>query len=259
MISDLSRYEINEIRSNLRAWYNRPLGRTLLEMERQKISEVLSGLFGYHIAQIGCLLGSDMLNGSLIPHKVLIDPDATTNYLNSTIFAYPDAIPLASDSTDVVVLPHVLEFERDPHQILREVDRILIPEGHVVVLGFNPWSSWGAKRLINRANMAPPWCGDFLTLARIKDWAALLGFDVVSIQRYFYRPPFKYQSVLNKSAFMESLGVRFWPALAGAYLLVAKKRVATMTPIKPSWRSREKIVGGLASPSARSRSNRNNV
>jgi len=259
MISGLNRFEINEIRSNLRAWYNRPLGRALLDLEREKVDEVLSGLFGYHIAQIGCLLGSDMLSGSRIPHKVLLDPDSQAKHLSPTIFSYPDAVPLASDSTDVVLLPHTLEFERDPHQILREADRILIPEGHIVVLGFNPWSLWGVRRLLNQGRLDSPWCGDFLTLARVKDWVALLGFDVVSVQRYFYRPPFRYQSILNKATLMEPLGAKFWPALSGAYLLVVKKRVTTITPIKPRWRSHGKIVGGLASPSARSRSSRNNV
>jgi len=154
-----------------------------------------------------------------------------------------------------VVLPHTLEFERDPHEVLREVDRILIPEGHVVVLGFNPWSLWGMWRLLRCRSGKAPWCGDFLSLLRIKDWMALLGFDVVLVRRYFYRPPLQRVGIMKKLSFMERLGSKLWPHLSGAYLLVAQKRVATLTPIKPRWSPRRRLMGSLARPSARSSRN----
>ncbi len=255
MIAGLKRDEINAIRRALRGWYTRPVGQLLLEMERQALDEILPTLFGYHIVQIGCLLGDDLMAASRVSHRILLDPDAGDGEtLHPGLVAYPDALPIATDSVDVALLPHTLEFERDPHQILREVDRILIPEGHVVVLGFNPWSLWGARRLVRRRRRhTPPWAGDFLSVTRVKDWLALLGFDVVTIRRHFYRPPLRQRRLLARLGFLERWGGRLWPHFSGAYVVVAKKRVATLTPIKPRWRPRPKLVGKLAGPTTRAR------
>jgi SAM-dependent methyltransferase len=254
MIAGLRRCQINDIREGLRGWYDRPVGQLLLAQEREELDTILPTLFGYHIVQVGCLLGDDLMASSRIANQVLLDPDSDGEALVPGAYAYPDAMPIATDSVDVVMLPHTLEFERDPHQILREADRVLIPEGHVVVLGFNPWSLWGVWRLFRGRSCKAPWCGDFLSLTRIKDWMALLGFDVVLVRRYFFRPPLQRMGVMRRLGFMEKLGRKLWPRLSGAYVLVAKKRVATLTPIKPRWRSR-KLVPGLVRPTTRSTRN----
>ncbi len=252
MIAGLKRQQINKIRQALRLWYGRPVGKWLLQQERERLSEVLPTLFGYHIVQMGSLLGDELLTSSRIPHRVLIDPDRGCGVSPLGLYAYPDAIPIAADSVDVVVLHHTLEFERDPHQILREVDRILIPEGHVVILGFNPWSLWGLWRLARGRKGDTPWCGDFLSPSRVKDWMALLGFDVAEVKHHFFRPPLKNRLLMRRLRFMERLGQRFWPGLSGAYLLVAQKRVTTVTPIKPRWQPRRRLLGELARPTTRS-------
>lgn len=252
----LKRAQINEIRQQLRHWYTRFVGRTLLDMEREQLAGVLSTVFGYHAIQVGCLLGDDLLALSRIPHRVVLDPDPTER-LCTQVYAYPDALPVLTDSVDLVILPHTLEFERMPHEILREADRVLIPEGHVVILGFNPWSFWGLWRLFARLRRGPkpPWCGHFLSLTRTKDWLALLGFDVIHCSQFFYRPPFQNESIMRRLQFLEKMGGRFWSSFGGAYLLVARKRVVTLTPIKPRWRPRRAVVGGLVEPSAQSNRN----
>lgn len=255
MIAGLKRYQINDIRQGLRAWYNRPVGQLLLAQEREQLDAILPTLFGYYAVQVGCLLGNDLLASSRISNKILIDPDNGGETLTPAIYGYPDAMPVASDSVDVVVLPHTLEFERDPHQILREADRVLIPEGHVVVLGFNPWSLWGLWRLVFGRSGKAPWCGDFLSLTRTRDWMALLGFDVVLVRHYFFRPPLQTCAMMNKLSFMEKLGAKLWPQLSGAYVLVAKKRVATITPIRPRWSPGRKLMGEMPRPTTRSRRN----
>ena len=254
MIAGLKREEINHIRRELSAWYERPIGKLLRQQERAQLERALSNLFGYHIVQVGCLSGDDLLVTSRISHHFLLDASCGSTRANVAMWAYPDAIPLASESVDVAVLPHTLEFDRDPHQILREVDRILIAEGHVVVLGFNPWSIWGLRSLLHRRGLTAPWCGDFLSITRIKDWMALLGYDVVAIQGFFYRPPFEHKGIMRKLKFMERAGKKLWPGGAACYTLVAKKRMTTITPIKPRWRAPRSLVRGLARPTTRSSS-----
>ena len=229
------------LRQRQHSWYSLDLGQTLLETEAARLNAILSNLFGYHLLQVGQIGDADLLAGSRITHRMLLGLDVGTGG-RIDLYAGADALPLASDSIDVAVLPHTLEFESDPHQVLREIERVLIPEGHVVILGFNPWSLWGLWRLFLRRGAYPPWCGTFRGLTRIKDWLALLGFDTIEEHGYFFRPPLQNVRVMQKLTFMEKLGARGWPGLAGCYVLLARKRVATLTPIKPSWR-RSRLMG----------------
>jgi len=229
-------------RRRLRSWYAHRLGQWLLETERHELEAVLPNLFGYHLLQVGCLSDDDIVCCSRILHRVVVDVDADEITDVFGLYGRPDALPIESDSVDVVLLPHTLEFENDPHQVLREVDRVLVPEGHVVILGFNPWSIWGLWWTLRLHRGGPPWCGRFRGTIRIKDWLALLGFDTVLSQGYFFRPPFHHTGIMKRLGFMERIGRRWGSFFGGAYLLVAKKRVATITPIKPRWRPRRSLV-----------------
>ena len=144
---------------------------------------------------------------------------------------------MATGSIDLVLLPHVLEFSANPHQILREVARVLMPEGHVVIAGFNPWSLWGVRRMFGRGS-GYPWNGRFIHLPRIKDWLALLGLEIVAGRMGCYAPPCAQQQWLDRFGFMESAGDRWWPIAGGVYFLQAVKRVRGMRLIMPRWKDR---------------------
>ena len=237
--------------STLREWFDTPLGRRLLQQEKRVLDSLLPQLFGYHLVQIGCVGGPDWLAASRIKHRCRL----ATPYLPGTgeeasAQCAADSLPIAGDSVDVVVLAHVLEFELQPHQVLREVERILIPEGHMLLVGFNPLSLWGLRRLAEFRRRSP-WQGRFRTASRIKDWLALLGFELVSQHSVLFAPPFDNRLLQRQWGFLEASGRRWWPYLGAAYILLAKKRVATLTPIKPRWLSETKSVlaGNAARPS----------
>lgn len=240
-----------------RAWYRLRLGRRLQRTEHEELGRVLPNLFGYHILQMGNPVQRDWLDSSRISHRILMDDLAPRGEQpepdrRRSLIAHPCAAPIGSSSVDVIVLPHVLEFAPQPHQVLREVERMLIPEGHVVILGFNPFSWWGLRRLLTGWCDEVPWCGRFYSLTRIKDWLALLGFDTVLSRYYFFRPPFQNDSIMERLGLLERLGRRWWPVFGGGYLLVAKKRVTTLTPIRPRWRSgRRWVPGGVPGPTMR--------
>ena len=224
-----ARYELNE-------WYRKPLGQALLEYERKELDDILSNLFGYHLLQVGILGHCHVLGQSRIHHCSLMDGD-----YYGVLCAEPESWPIAGDSVDVVLLPHVLEFSPDPHQVLRELDRSLIPEGHLVLLGFNPFSLWYLWSLILAPWKKAPWNGNFYSMRRLKDWLSLLGFDMVYSRSYFFRPPITHPGILHKIRFLERLGQRSWPFFGGGYIMVAKKRVTALTPIRPRWRARRKF------------------
>ena len=160
-----------------------------------------------------------------------------------------DALPIASDSVDAVLLPHTLEYEPEPHDILREVERILPGEGHVIVLGFRPMSPWGFRYASSRQGF-PPGVQRLISERRLRDWLKLLGFEVVDARRYLFTLPWGSEAPRGQRL-LESAGENFWPLLAGAYLLKARKRVYCKTPIRLSWRQRARVVGGLLEPTRR--------
>lgn len=229
----------------MRQWYAQGLGQWLLENEQQQLDRILPNLFGYHLIQVGHMVDADLLYSSRISHRVVVDSeirDQEAATAGPTLLGRPDALPLQRDSVDVVVLPHILEFEASPHEVLREVERVLVAEGHVVILGFNPWSLWGLWRLLRRRRGHPPWYGTFRSVLRLKDWLALLGYDIIMARNDFYRPPLRHAGLMRRLSFLERLGNRWWPFLGGAYVIVARKRVVTLTPIKPRWRPRRRLV-----------------
>jgi SAM-dependent methyltransferase len=150
-----------------------------------------------------------------------------------------------------MILPHTLDFCDDPHQVLREVSRVLRPEGHVVILGFNPMSMWGFRRLVARRPRPAPWCGKFFRLARIKDWLALLDFETTHGMMLYYRPPLRNEGFMHRLHFLDKMGDRWWPMMAGVYLVVAKKRVVGVTPLPLSWKTNRAVAAGAAQPAAR--------
>lgn len=233
---------------DLHRWFSGPLGRQLWEAEHAELQRVLPNLFGYHILQLGYLGEDHLLSGSRILHRVVVD----FRQAHADLCATPDALPLITDSVDVIVLPHTLELGDHPHEILREADRSLIPEGHLIILGFNPWSFWGLRRMVASSHGQAPWCGRFLSLTKVKDWLRLLGFDTTYVKMFFFRPPMRSSRLMRRLQVMETLGERGWLGPAGIYLLLAKKCVVTLTLIKPRWRPRRRLIAaGVTETTAR--------
>lgn len=228
-------------RQRMRAWLAHVPGRWFQAEQRAQLAEVLPTLFGYHLLQVGDLYSRECLTSSRIPNCMVLD-DAPQDTLparerpRARMRGVPECLPIATDSIDVVLLSHALEFADNPHQVLREVERVLIPEGHVVVLGFNPWSPWLLWRLALGWRGRPPWCGRVISLIRLKDWLKLLGFDVVECRRYFFRPPLSQKSIMRRLRFLDRIGRRWLPFFGAGYIVVARKRVATLTPLKTRWR-----------------------
>jgi len=240
--------------SALNQWYETPLGKLLEHNEQGQLDELLSDLFGYHLLLLGHIQRADWIRNSRISHRMTMDICGTEDLSGKTAFkGQPEALPVSADSLDVMVLPHVLEFSEHPHEVLREVERCLVPEGYVVILMFNPLSFWSLWRALLGRRGQIPWCGHFIGTTRLKDWLALLGFEVVETRHYFFRPPLQRPGVMERLSFMERLGQRLWPVLSGGFVLVARKQVATLTPLRPRWRSTRKLASGLAEPMSRQR------
>jgi len=236
----------------LEVWYRSPLGSQLATVESTVVGHMLERLFGYHLLQVGATPSfRDLAAESCIRHWILTTPSLATGLPGTLVAALPDALPIASDSVDAVILPHTLEFSVDAHRVLRETERVLIPEGRVIVLGFNPVSLWGLRRLLPGSRQHVPWCGNFLAPSRVCDWLQLLGFDVEQQKRLMFRPPWP-GALSPRFSAVDSFGQRYFSIFGGGYAIRAVKRVSTLTPLMPRWVQRRAVLrGGAVEPSAR--------
>ncbi|MBU1689658.1 MAG: class I SAM-dependent methyltransferase [Gammaproteobacteria bacterium] len=216
-------------------WIATPLGRYLIEREQTYFDQVVADIFGFNALQIG-FAQSDLLRANRMQTRFAAASQFSEyGKVEIKLLTEPGCLPIASQSIDLLLLPHVLEFSAHPHQILREAERVLRPEGQVIISGFNPFSLWGLPRFLPSRRESYPWNGDFISLPRIKDWLALLGFDVVAGRMCCYEPPLRSEKWLRRFHFMEPAGDRWWALAGGVYFLQAKKKVAGMHLIMPNW------------------------
>ena len=274
---------------DLTLWLKTPSGEYLLAWEREQFDEAVSDIFGYHAIQLG-LPELDTLRANRMPHRWLAQqhiPELLTNATGSlsgitlptpivtavegsssrpraVLVTDSGALPFQESSLDLVVLPHALELSDDPHATLREVERVLVPEGRIVISGFNPASLWGMRQRrghfyqrLGYENLFLPEAGDFIGFWRLRDWLRLLGFEVESARFGCYRPALTSQKWLDRFDWMDQAGRRWWPIFGAVYFLVAVKRVRGVRLLEPAWKSRKAVAAAPAAvankkPAARS-------
>ncbi len=273
----------------MQSWLETPPGEYLLAWERAQFDAVVADIFGYHALQLG-LAPLPALQANRMPHRWLAVPtpgnsldsvsSVTSDAINQALQPVADlvtdfaALPFFENSLDLLVLPHSLELSPDPHATLREAQRVLVPEGKLVVCGFNPMSLWGLKqarahlyRRLSRTvsgesgteatSQTPtggslgtlflPEAGEFLGHRRMKDWLRLLNFEIESDQFGCYRPAVRSDKWLQRFAWMDKAGARYWPILGAVYMVVAVKRVHGMRLLSPNWKgARAKVIAPVS-------------
>jgi len=239
------------------SWLRTATGRALLKDEALQVEDALAGIFGDHLLQLGqwgpknhliqysrtrraMVLGCSALH----PGTGHTPSRAATPEVDAVVDS--NCLGIYSDSVDAVLLPHILEVSADPHAILREVDRILRPDGHLVILGFNPISWWGLRRTLSRGRF-PPGVQHMISERRLRDWLSLLSFSVLRASFYFSTAPIRRGAPQRKAV----VPLRQWSGFSGCYILVARKEMFTMTLLRPSWKRRKRLVGGLVNPTTR--------
>ncbi len=236
-------------------WLKTPAGEYLLAWEQRHLDQAVVDLFGFHALQLG-LPELDALRANRMPHRwlavesppakndgaaALVDVEGAAAPIEKraiTLHCHFDALPFDAASLDLVVLPHSLELARDPHLTLREVERVLVPEGRVIILGFNPASLWGTRQRLGRMrrrlglgterDLFLPRAGEFIGYRRLRDWLRLLSFEVESGRFGCYIPPVTSAKWLARFNWMEAAGDRWWPPFGALYYIVAVKRVRGM-------------------------------
>ncbi|MDB5777363.1 MAG: methyltransferase type 11 [Herbaspirillum sp.] len=255
---------------DLGGWLQTASGIYVRDWEKQQLNALTADIFGFHALQIG-LPQIAALQANRMTFRWLTDKQAPAMKTKKNGDAVEDCgagkavasaldipvvvahdfteLPFASQSVDLVVLPHLLEFSAEPHRVLREVERVLIPEGQVIITGFNPASLWGMRQAAGRLVGAPflPPGGELISLSRLKDWLKLLNMEIGRGQHGCYAPPCSSQQWLHRFGFMEKAGARWWPYFGAVYVMRAIKRVHGMRLIGPVW-DRRRAASARAVP-----------
>ncbi len=242
-----------DLAKGMREWFGQQPGRAYLEQEKACLHELLPKLFGYYLIQLGMAQSLDgVLDDCKIGSCMLLGTEKSSAPVRMDAQVNISQLPIATESADAVLLPHTLDFSSNPHQVLREAERILIPDGRIIISGFNPWSVWGLYKLLLQRKGKIPWCGQFISLYRLQDWLRLLNFRVEIIKPVMYRPPLKSEAMLEKLLFLEKANPKYFSLISAGYVVQAVKRVTIFTPVRPSWKKRSKVVRGkLLEPTTR--------
>jgi len=142
-----------------------------------------------------------------------------------------ESLPFGHHSVDLAVLPHALDFVQDPHMLLRELTQAMAPDGCLVVVGFQPYSLWGMRKLLHLRSTEAPWVGHFFSTSRVQDWLSLMGYRVLAGRMMLYRPPMQPQRMFDRLKFMESAGDRWWPMFGAVYVVVARLETMRVIPV----------------------------
>ncbi|MCW8193337.1 class I SAM-dependent methyltransferase [Proteobacteria bacterium 005FR1] len=232
---------------SLEQWWEGPVGRALLAEEQPLIDRSLRDIYGFHLMQLAVSRKLDLTTASTINHRFALSPVLVPQGEQNGLYtgqADLERIPLGSETIDLAVLHHVLEFTQHPHQLLRETARVLIPRGYVAIVGFNPYSWFGLfKRFGQLFASSAQWRHHSLRLGRVIDWLRLLDFEPVAISHGFYRWPIAHPRLMAQTRWIERMAQRTQLPVGGFYFILARKDVVGVTPIKPGWKKFNPIEG----------------
>lgn len=206
-------------------WYHSPAGEILRDLESRYLSEAVSIRFNQLVLQVGSLGWEELfLDLECFRNFSVVDTVNCADEKVLKIIADMHQLPVDSESIDLVIMPHSLEFELEQHLILREVERVLKPEGKLIFLGFNPWSIYRLYQFVPGRRGRPPWCGNFLSRQRVLDWLALLNFKTQVSTGFYLR---------SSSLVSDPFEGRLSKFSSVAYAIKAVKRRYTVIPLKP--------------------------
>lgn len=247
---NIKRHAINQAN-----WYQSLSGQSSLDKLDDWCTETLSEIFGYYAIEMGViseqhsLLKHSRIAAGFTLFNETSKAKLTTSFVNdemrpSSVIATTEQLPIATDNVDLVIASHTLESSKDPHQVLREIDRVLVPEGHCILIGFNPSPVLQLSQLIRSGFKYNENSYKMRSVTHVKDWFSLLGFEVVDVQYMGMRPAIKNQKLFDALSWLERLGEYAGPVLGNMYVVHAKKQMAAMHPHKKVWLAPAVLSGG---------------
>ncbi len=232
-------------------WYASQSGKNLSEDISLSLAESLSQCFGYYAVQIGCSnLTESIVQKSRVRHQFVLDVK------DAEVLAQHEYLPIANDSVDLVVAAHCLSYSKHPHALLREIDRVMVPEAKLIIIEMNPLSLWGLRHSLQAWLEKMPWCGRLFSQKRLNDWLTILGFKKMQILKVHYDLPLQLKTQNTLAHWLSKATKRWLPFMSAVNVFVYEKSITPMTPIKSLWRQQILSGGRVVSPFAGRHSNK---
>ena len=222
---------IANLYEQLERWYASRAGQESLALIREHLAHLQENLSGQH----ALFCGPEALFHEVAPtrhrfdHRFFMHPGAS----RTQVRGQPEALPFASNCLDLLALAHPLELSDQPHGVLREADRVLVGNGHLLLVGFNPWSWYGLYRLLAVGRF--PWDRHFYGVRRVKDWLSVLNFRVRDCRYAAFRPPIQSQFLQKRTSALEIQARWRLDHLGGVYCILARKLRVPVTPVRERW------------------------
>jgi len=235
----------------LRHWFETPIGQAYRHVESALLSQKLSENFRAEVLQLD-LVGweGEFQEAMRFAHYTILDHEASDPTKYTRVVGEAEGLPIDTHSVDIVIMPHTLEFEDNPHQVLREVNRVLKPEGIVLLMGFNPWAFWHLPRFLPQAKTKTPWNGHFISRYRVLDWLKLLNFEIEVNRGCCLFPLLKNEKSTKLQSIFEKV-LAYLPFLPAAYFIMGVKRVSGGTSIFHLQDLRNRFISPLTKPATK--------
>ena len=213
-------------------WFKSKTAKKLIEHEKIIVNKFIEDKFGYFAIQIGGVFANFLEHSRITKH--LFNEGVLKN-----ISFDRTSLPLSNESIDLIICPHFIEQGYNK-TVFDEFFRITISGGHLIIISFNPYSFAGIKNFFS-FSMHFPWNSKFISMSVIQEQLKKSGFSISEAKISNYQPIFSDDIYFFNSNF-ESIGNRWLPLLGNVFFIVAQKKVASLTPIKPKWKNIKKIT-----------------
>ena len=228
-------------RNQLKQWWHSTLGQLVLQIEMDKLIKVFPEVFGYHLLLLGTTGQFKMVEYSVIPYQSVVNPFLNDTHHAKTITADWHDLPFLNNSVDVIVAPHTLDFAENTAHLIDEMHRVLIPEGRILLFGFNPFSLWRLKGTFSRKKQAMPWSCQFTSAMAVKKQLSRLGFKILDEDYFLFQPPMKSIRRMERLGFLNKLGKFGLKGLSGIYFIEAQKKIEGVSTLHLHAAARKKI------------------
>jgi SAM-dependent methyltransferase len=209
----------------LSEWYRSILGQELIAKERELISRAISGRFGQLMAQIDSGYHEALFERRLFGSGIIVS-QLENRALCPVVCAKPEDLPFEPESVDMLLMHHTLDNCDNPYQAVREGAIALKPGGLLIVVGFNPYSTWGLRSFMQgRKQGLGIWNSRFIRSGRVEDWMHLLDFELERHEKHVFIPPYNRPNWLKRFSVVQKLQKRILPFTGSVYLMVGYKRV----------------------------------
>jgi SAM-dependent methyltransferase len=228
--------------ADLKDFYACPLGAVVRRLLGPRLRARWANLkscrtfgLGYATPFLGAFRGEAEPLGALMPGSLGAVPWPEQGQSMSVLVDGAD-LPLIDEGADRVLLVHMLEWSENPRELLRELWRVLAPNGRLLIVVPNRRGLWA------RVDTTPFGYGSPFSRRQLTQLLKEAMFSPEEWQYALYIPPFDWRILLKWPLFWERLGLVLWPTFSGVIVVEATKQVYAAVPARETSRISRRIV-----------------